>query len=128
MKKLAQQIKIKASLLRVWQALTVNKEIDSWGGGPAQMTEKEETRFKLWGGDIHGTNTRVIKEKELDQDWFSGNWPKPSKVVFRLSTVSENLTLLQLDHSNIPDDDFADIKEGWDLYYLKPMKEYLEQR
>ena len=48
------------------------------------MSDKVDSDFSLWDGDIYGTNTEVEKEKTLAQDWYGGDWEKPSKVVFRL--------------------------------------------
>ena len=81
--------------------------------------------FELWGGDIRGTNTGVVREKELVQDWYSGDWDEPSVVSFRLEP-EEGGTKVVLVHRNIPDGDYADIRDGWREYYLGPMKAWLE--
>ena len=118
---------IRAPVREVWQALTDPKKIDAWGGGPAKMEPKAGTKFTLWGGDIHGTNTKVVPEKILMQDWFSGDWPEPSKVTFTL-TGKAYTTEVKLTHTDIPDDEFSDIKSGWDDYYLEPLKTLLEKK
>jgi len=125
MKKLQQTYHIKATVKKVWQALVDPKQIDEWGGGPAKMDAKVGTRFECWGGDIHGTNTEVVKEKKLVQDWFSGDWPEPSRVTFTLQP-EEGGTKVVLVHEKVPDNEFEDIRQGWRDYYLGPMKEWLE--
>ena len=89
------------------------------------MDEKVGTEFQLWDGDIHGKNIEVVKEKKLVQEWFEGDWPNPSIVKFTLHTEN-NITILELEHTSVPDEDFDDIEKGWDEYYLGPIKKLLE--
>ena len=126
MKRLRQTYHVKAPPGRVWQALIDVREIEEWGGGPAKMDGKVGTEFELWGGDIHGINTEVVKEKRLAQDWFAGDWPEPSRVTFTLE-AEESGTKVVLDHENIPDGEFEEIRDGWREYYLGLIKEYLER-
>lgn len=115
---------IDASAQDVWEALVDPKIIHDWGAGPAKMSEKKE-KFSLWGGDIYGVNTSVLSKKRLEQNWYAGDWDKPSKVIFELSE-QDGKTAITLTHTNIPDDEFDGIKSGWDEYYFGPIKELLE--
>lgn len=126
MKSLHQTYHIKAPKALVWQALVDPKIIDAWGGGPVTMDDKEGTKFSLWGGDIHGTTTKVIPEKELAQDWFGGKWDEPSHVTFRLLDEG-GVTTVELDHTHIPDKELQDIADGWKSYYMGPLQDLLEK-
>ena len=126
MKTIQQTYRIKAGIDKVWQALTDPKVITAWGGGSATMDEKEGAKFTLWGGDIHGTNTKIVKNKTLAQDWFSGDWEKPSKVTFTLTSKGEE-TSVDLLHEDVPDKEADDIADGWKKYYLGPLKDLLEK-
>jgi activator of HSP90 ATPase len=126
MKNIKQVYKIKAPIKEVWQALINPKIIAKWGGGPAKMTPKEGANFTLWGGDILGKNIKVVKEKELTQEWLEKGWKKPSEVTFKL-IEGQNQTKVILIHKNIPGERAADISQGWKDYYLGLMKEYLEK-
>lgn len=127
MKSLTQTYHINAPISLVWKALTDQELINAWGAGPAKMSEKEGFAFSLWGGDIYGKNTRVIKGKELMQEWFSGNWENPSVVVFSLEENNGN-TIVTLYHKNIPDSEVKGIEQGWKDYYMSPLKAFLENR
>ena len=109
----------------MWEALTNSQIIEKWGAGPAIMNEDEGFVFSLWGGSIWGKNKKVIKNKLLIQDWYSGKWNEPSKVIFEL-TDKARYTEIILTQSNIPNKEFAKIKSGWRDYYLEPLKIYLE--
>lgn len=126
MGRIEQTYEIKAPIEKVWDALVNPKTIEKWGGGPAEMSTKEGGDFSLWGGDVHGTNTKVIEGKLLSQDWFSGKWQKPSKLSFYLKQKG-GITEVKLVHTDIPDEEAKDIGEGWKDYYLEPLKELLEQ-
>lgn len=122
MKLFTKTYSINASVQKVWSALIDPTVIVRWGGGPARMEAKSGTKFSLWGGDIHGTNIEVIPERKLTQEWYSGDWKKPSIVTFELS----GNTKVKLTHTNIPDVEFSDIKSGWDDYYMEPLKKLVE--
>ena len=127
MKIIKQTYLIKAPLEKVWQAFVDPKIIDKWGAGPAKMNEDECFKFSLWGGDIHGTNTKVIKEKKLVQDWYGGDWVTPSQVIFTFSR-EKNKTRVDLVHSNLPEDEVNEFDKGWKSDYLGPLKEFLEDK
>ena len=136
MKKLEKSDVISAKKEKVWQALVDPEIIKEWGAGPAKMTEEEGFDFSLWGGDIWGKNTKVIKNKLLEQDWFAwppaheasgseSKWDQPSKVRVSLKEKGGK-TILTLVHTDIPDDEFEDISSGWDDYYFGPLKNLVE--
>ena len=126
MKSLKQIYTIKAPWEKVWQALTDAKVIDEWGGGPAKMSDQEGFEFEFWGGDIWGKNIKVIKGKQLVQEWTAGKWDKPSMVTFNLSEKNGK-TELELIHEDIADKEFSEIEDGWKRYYLGPLKKLLEK-
>jgi activator of HSP90 ATPase len=118
--------KISSSVDQVWKALVDSETIDKWGGGPNKMDSKAGYDFELWNGDIHGKNIEVIENSKLVQEWFGGDWAKPSIVTF---TLKKDLmgTILKLEQTNVPEDEFDDIEQGWDEFYLGPMKAMLEK-
>lgn len=115
-----------APLNKVWEALVDPKVIDKWGAGPAKMSDKEGSEFKLWGGDIHGTNIKVVKNKKMTQEWYGENFKKASRVTFTL-TYKDGRTTVYLLHESVPDDELDDISDGWQKYYLGEIKNLLEQ-
>lgn len=125
MKSIKQAYVIHASVEEVWKALIDPKIIDSWGAGPAKMSEKAGFEFELWGGDIWGKNIEVVPNKKLVQEWFSGKWDKPSIATFILSPNGKG-TKIDFTHIDVPDAEFSDIEQGWRDYYIGPLKDYLE--
>lgn len=125
MQTIKQTYLINSSVEKVWQALTDPKIIERWGAGPAEMDNKEDTEFKLWGGDIFGKNTKVIINQLLEQNWYAGDWDKPSKVIIKL-TAKENQTQIDLTHKDVPKEEFEGIADGWKKYYFGPLKTTVE--
>ena len=126
MKTIEKKYMFEASITRVWDALVNPETIALWGGGPAVMSEKESAVFSLWGGDIHGKNVLVKPEKELVQEWFAGDWEKPSIVKISLFR-DKGQTIIELDHIDIPDEEVKKIDKGWDEHYFGPLKELVEK-
>jgi len=125
-KKIKQTYLINAPVEKVWEALVDPKIIEKWGAGPAVMSSQEAFEFSLWGGDIHGKNTKVVNKKQLIQEWYEKRWEEPSRVTFNLSS-KDNKTKVELIHEQVPDSRLKDIDEGWKDYYLGPIKKLLEK-
>jgi activator of HSP90 ATPase len=119
------RIKIKAEPDDVWAALTNPFTIELWSGYPAEMSEEPGFEFSLWEGDICGVNMDVIQNEKLVQEWFFGEQDQPSIVTLKLFPQGAQ-TQVELVHTNIPDEAFDDITEGWEKQYLGAIKEFLE--
>jgi len=127
MKVIKQIYKIEASKTKVWNALVSPKEIKAWSGETAKMDAKVNAEFSLWGGSIWGKNIEVVPEKKLVQEWFGGEWEKPSIMEIVLSEKA-GFTDIKLVHKNVPPEEIKDFAAGWNDYYFGPMKEYLENK
>ena len=121
-----QKYLIKASAAKVWEALTSEKIIELWGGGPVKMTDKVGANFSFWGGDIWGKNLEVVRDKKLVQEWYGGKWSKPSIVTFSLRKKGD-LTEVDLIHKDVPKNEEADFADGWKRYYIGKVKKLLEK-
>ena len=127
MKQINKIYSINAAINEVWEALTNAELINQWHAGPAEFDLREGGTFSLWGGDIHGTNTKVVPNDLLEQDWYSGQPESCYKVSFKLSEKDGNTTV-ELLHKNVPEEEFEDFSDGWQEYYFDPIKQLLENR
>lgn len=118
------EIQINASRDRVFKALTDPFEIESWSGAPVEMDVSGKGRFSLWGGSIIGINLSVNPER-IEQKWKESRWGTYSNLIFKI-TDQHNGTVLKLIHYNVPESSLNDVEKGWDVYYLLPLKSYLE--
>ncbi len=125
MTSLTQTYHIDASVENVWDALVNPDTIEAWGGVPANMSDRL-VAFTLWDGEIHGKNLKVVKEKELVQEWYA--WDQSlgaSTVTFRLSTEGKE-TVVELTQTNIPESEYEDVEAGWRNFYMEPLIELVE--
>ncbi len=117
MKTFKKIFKINAEPSDVYSALTNPYTIELWSGYPAVMSEVPGSEFSLWEGDIAGRNLEFIKDKKVIQEWYFGEQSEKSTVTITINADGEN-SAVTVEHSNIPDAEFADIAEGWREYYM----------
>lgn len=109
----------------VFAALTNPFTLELWTGYPAIMDNKEGTEFSLWEGSITGKNLEVIENKKLVQEWYFGEQEEKSIVTIKLFENKKG-TQVELIHTNIPDDDYENITEGWIEYYFGAINDFFE--
>ncbi|HAA15302.1 MAG TPA: ATPase [Cytophagales bacterium] len=126
MKTLDVTYQIAAPADRVFAALTQKDLIEQWSGATAEMGLEAGSTFSLWEGDIHGINQEVSKDR-IVQEWKVANWKAYSECIISWHDASEGGTELRLVHSEIPDEAYESIAEGWDEYYLGPLKALVEK-
>lgn len=117
---------IEAEPEEIFRALTNPFTIELWSDAPAKMDDKEGTEFELWDGDICGKNLKVVENKELVQQWYFDTEGEDSIVTIRLHEDKSG-TNVELRHTNIPDDAFENINEGWREYYIGSIKRFFEE-
>jgi len=117
MKTFKKTFKINAEPSDVYAALTNPHTIELWSGYPAVMIEKPGSEFSLWEGDITGRNLEFVKNRKVAQEWYFGDQPEKSIVTITIQPDREN-SIVTVEHTNIPDPDFAEIAEGWREYYI----------
>jgi activator of HSP90 ATPase len=117
MKTFKKTFRINAEPSDVYSALTNPYTIELWSGYPAVMSEVPGSEFSLWEGDITGKNLEFIMNKKVMQEWYFGGQTDKSIVTISIQPDRED-SQVTVEHTNIPDNDFADIAEGWREYYI----------
>ena len=109
----------------VYLALTNPAIIQLWTGGKAEMSTEPDTEFSLWDESITGENLEFEKDKKIVQQWYF-NQEEPSIVTIKLHP-HKNGTSVELRHTNIPDEEYEDVAEGWDDSYFAALDEFYEE-
>ena len=117
MKTFKKAFKIDAEPSDVYSALTNPLTIELWSGYPAVMSEEPGSEFSLWEGDIAGKNLEFTKDQKVVQEWYFGDQTEKSIVTISIQKDREDSQVI-VEHTKIPDDDFAEIAEGWREYYI----------
>ncbi len=125
MKDLKKHYRIKATPAEVYNALTNPFAIELWTGEEAVMSTNAGEEFSLFGGDIVGRNLQFEPDRKITQEWYFGDQEIPSIATITLSP-EKFITKIELLHTNIPDEAYEDISQGWDDSYFASLKDFFE--
>ena len=107
----------------VYLALTNPVTIHLWSGEAAEMSTEPGSEFSLWEGSIAGKNVSFETDKQIVQQWYFGEQPEPSIVTIKLHPHAQG-TSVELRHTNIPDEDYDDIVDGWNTVYFASLIDF----
>ncbi len=105
----------------VYNALTNKTMLEIWTGETAVMEPVEGSAFSLWSGSISGVNIEFEQNRKIVQKWFFED-EENSIVTMKLHPHKKG-TSLELFHTNIPDDAYENISDGWDEDYFGALNE-----
>jgi activator of HSP90 ATPase len=114
---------LNASPEEVYNALTNAATIQLWSGEAAVMEAVAGTEFSLWEDSIVGKNVAFIPGKKIVQEWYFGEQSKPSVVSIILHEHKDG-TSAELRHTNIPDEDYENIVDGWNDNYFGSLRDF----
>ena len=110
----------------VYRALTIPGTLQLWTGEQAEMSTEPGSEFSLWDGSIVGKNIAFEEGNKIVQQWYFGDQGEESIVTIILHPHPSG-TSAELRHTNIPDDDYQDITEGWDKTYFGSLQEFYQE-
>jgi uncharacterized protein YndB with AHSA1/START domain len=109
----------------IYQALTNPMTLKLWTGEEAIMSTEPGSEFSLWNGSIEGKNIAFEAGKKIVQQWYFDGQDKPSIVTIILHPHKHG-TSAELRHTNIPDEVFEEMEEGWTNNYFRSLMEFYE--
>jgi len=112
----------------VYLALTTEITIQLWTSDFAHFIAELGTEFSMWDGSIIGKNLELEPGKKIVQQWYFGEeeTDTPSIVTLKLHEHKQG-TSMEVRQSNIPDEAYDDISEGWDNAYAGALQEFYEE-
>jgi len=120
---------IKAPIDKVWTALTDADTISSWMGGAVKSDLRPAGKYAYFGDVTTGRYIVVEPPYRLEYTWRQSEWPSEwsdSTVKWELKP-DEKGTAVHLVHEHFPNEsERSGHDEGWDTYWLEPMKDWLE--
>lgn len=116
---------IPATPEEIYMAITNPVTIELWTGEVAEMSTEPSSEFSMWDGSIVGKNIEFEPNKKLVQQWYFEGQSDNSIVTIKLHADKDN-TSAELRHTNIPDDDYNDIVEGWNDSYFGGLIDFFE--
>lgn len=117
---------IPATPADIYRALTNPLTIRLWTGDPAEMSTEPGSEFSLWDGSITGKNIAFEDDRKIVQQWYFGDQPEDSIVTILLHAHKQG-TSVELTQTNIPDEEYDDMVEGWNESYFGSLQEFYEE-
>jgi uncharacterized protein YndB with AHSA1/START domain len=116
---------IPAAPEEVYMALTNPLTIELWTGDAAEMSTEPGSEFSMWDGSIVGKNLEFEPNKKIVQQWYFEGQPETSIVTIKLHPDKAG-TSAELRHTNIPNEDYDDIVDGWNDSYFGALSDFYE--
>lgn len=107
----------------IYMALTNPATIQLWTGEPAEMNTVPGSEFSLWEESVIGKNLEFDTNKKIVQEWYFGEQETPSIVTIKLHPHKQGSSV-ELHHTNIPDESYEEMVEGWNNNYFGSLKEF----
>lgn len=116
---------IPATPEEIYTAITNPITIELWTGEVAEMSTEPGTEFSMWDGSIVGKNIEFELNKKVVQQWYFEGQSDNSIVTIKLHADKQG-TSAELRHTNIPDEDYNDIVDGWNDSYFGGLIDFFE--
>lgn len=90
------------------------------------MSTVPGSEFSLWEGSIVGKNLEFEEGRKIVQEWYFGD-QEPKSIVTILLHPDKKGTSVELRHTNIPDEDYENIVDGWNYVYFSSLRDFYEE-
>ena len=112
--------------VKVYRAWLDSAQHSAFTGSPAEIDGRPGGKFSAWDGYIYGTTLEVQPYRRILQSWRTTDFPQTSpdsrlEVLFEAVTGGTRLTFV---HTEIPDGQAEDYRQGWEDFYFTPMAKY----
>jgi uncharacterized protein YndB with AHSA1/START domain len=127
---ITQKVVIPASPEEVYHAFMDARKHSEFTGSKATCDPTVGGKFTAWDGYISGTNLELEKGKRIIQEWITAEWPEgysASRLELTFRKVKGG-TELRMVHSNVPEDQADDYRQGWIDNYWELLKAYFQKR
>lgn len=128
MKTYKKYFKISASPADVYNALTNKTMLEIWTGEEADMEAVPGTEFSLWEESINGMNLEFEKDFKIVQEWYFGEVEEDKKSIVTIKLHPDKSgTSMEVVQTNIPDEAYRNISEGWEEDYFNGLNQLFEE-
>lgn len=127
--KIEQYIIFNTSPDEVYDLIMDAKKHAIFTGADVEMSQEIEGRFNVFNGYCQGYNIELIPGKKIVQAWnfAEEGWPKDHySICTFLFEPDESGTKMTFTQTGVPEQNIADLEEGWLEYYWGPMSEMID--
>jgi activator of HSP90 ATPase len=123
MKDIKKYYLLPATASELYAALTNPATIQLWTGATAIMSTVPGSEFSLWNGDIVGNNISFVTNQMITQQWYFDDQETTSIVTIKIHPHKTGVSV-ELRHTNIPDEVYEEMLQGWDEMYFGSLAEF----
>ncbi len=115
-----------ATPIQVFDAWLDSQAHSDFTGSEAKVDPKVGGKFSAWDGYLWGVTLELEPPRRILQSWRTSEFPEdaPDSLLELLLEPAQGGTQLTLRHSNIPDGQGDEYRQGWDDNYFQPMLAY----
>ena len=126
-KTINQTVTLKASAHDVYEALMDSEKHSTFTGSECSISRKVGGKFSAYDGYIEGVNLELVPDEKIVQSWRASKWSEGhfSRATFSLNEAGK-ATHPTFTQTEVPEEFYDDVSQGWYDYYWTPMKEMLE--
>lgn len=101
----------------IYKAITTEITARLWTGDIAEINPIPGGEFSLWDGSITGKFIELTPFNKIIQQWYFGDQKDDSIVTFKFHDHKKG-TSLEITQTNIPEEAFEDLVDGWNNEYV----------
>ncbi|MDR3576631.1 MAG: SRPBCC domain-containing protein [Anaerolineaceae bacterium] len=126
--KLELSVILTATPQQVYEAWLDSKAHADFTGSPAKIDPRVNGDYTAWDGYIWGKTLALEPFRFIRQSWRTSEFPENAPdsfldVSFEAAGSGTKLTLI---HTDIPDGQSEQYRQGWEDYYFEPMNDYFK--
>jgi len=124
---IGQTVTFNARPHEVYEMLMDSEKHSEFTEAAAKISRKVGGRFSTYDDYSTGTNIELLQDRKIVQKWRGSDWPEGhySVATFELQD-SEGKTRLAFTQTDVPEDQYEAISQGWKEFYWEKMKAYLK--
>jgi activator of HSP90 ATPase len=117
-----------AKISVLYRAFLDDKTHSDFTGSEAHIEDRVGGKFSAWDGYITGEIVVLEENRRITQKWRTANFADTDRdsILDIEFAESGDETVLTLRHSNLPDGTEEEYRQGWEDYYIAPLKEFLD--
>jgi activator of HSP90 ATPase len=98
-------------------------------GAPVTISLVPGSEFRAFNGALSGKLIFTLPHRMIVQSWRASHWSEDDLDSILILTFwpAGDSGRIELAHVNVADHDAQGVTEGWDKYYWKPWRRYLQR-
>lgn len=114
---------------QLYEALMDEKQHAAFTASAAKISPELGGSFSTFGDYATGKNHELVPDQKIVQSWRASDWLEDhfSTATFEFTEDSKGGTTLSFTQTDVPEDDLANVAQGWIDYYWEPLRHFLKK-